>query len=109
MRSPSEIRPYQELPDILKQILTVLLRDWDYAKSSGKDLWDFAEDAASLHHLGAGNGDLKWLLLKGLVAKKDVPAKRGRGGRKVSAAASFVLTANGEQLARSLAPSVVRA
>lgn len=97
-------------PSRLKTALAVLLSARDYAKKSGTDVWDFAEELEDLRLAGATNADLRWLLMERVILHaQEIPStKSGHrqfcplGALAMPQRTCFVLTDFGETLARRL-------
>jgi len=103
----SSVLPF---PSRLKTALAVLLSARDYAKKTGTDVWDFAEELEDLRLAGATNADLRWLLAQGVILHaKEIPStKSGHrqfcplGALAMPHRTCFVLTDFGETLGRRL-------
>jgi hypothetical protein len=59
--------PENRLGPQLKAALLLLLRGWDYARRSRRDVWQLAVEIAELRSGGVTTVDLRWLLTKGYV------------------------------------------
>src|SRR2546421_1030155 len=94
----------------IRQMLQALLRARTYARRVGGDMWDFAEELATLRNTGIANADLRWLLHHGVISHAE-EISRARASRRrfrelgklmLPEKSSFVLTDLGESLMRRL-------
>jgi hypothetical protein len=95
----------------LRTALAMLSRASKYARDTGTDIWQFAEELAGLRAAGITHADLRWLLRHGIAvhaAELRGTTTAARQFRDLHTLAlpentCFILTERGEQLARQVA------
>jgi len=90
--------------------MRLFLQAHDYARSLGRDDWDFALELPSICSAGMTVNDLRWLLYEGYVEhacevhSEGAPSRQFRdmGKRTFTQRSCFVITTRGVSLARQL-------
>jgi len=94
----------------MKAAFVALLEAIEYSQDLGADVWEFAIEIDSLRNLKLADGDLRWMVARGLAEHvveitptEDATRKFRRCERALFGKRScFVLTPSGEALAREL-------
>lgn len=72
--------------------LTLLVKAWHYAASTGQDPWDFAIEIDTLGALGVDHSDLRWMVSRGLIDHAAETAPRGLDTRRFLRTGRFTFT-----------------
>ena len=104
---------HADLPGLLEKLsvprlipgLRRLLRGYDRARETGRDIWEFAVAVGELREDGLGDPELYWLVCAGLAASPTGPLTAGReqsptANRMLRGESRMVLTGLGADLAR---------
>lgn len=94
----------------LAEAMAELLKGYEYARDTGRDIWDFAVEARLLGRLGLNSSDFRWLTCKGYVRHaREVtePGSKRRcfipnGTLTFQKRTCFVLTADGVEFCHRL-------
>ena len=102
----------QAVPEPVEWALGALLDSLELARDAGHSCWDFAVEVGTLQAAGLRNSELRWLACKSLVEHAretteltaDNRSFETTGLLNLTSKTCFVLTASGEELARTLRP-----
>jgi hypothetical protein len=107
-------RAEKRLPARIWAALSILLEDFHYARDLDANLWDFATEIGSLRRLNLSNGDLRWLVRRGLMEHGVEVTLGGDAQRSfqhplrlmLSKRTCFVLSPAGAEMAGGRCPAI---